>query len=325
MPQWIPEELRQGDALAAIIAGSPLPRRRAPLTSPLRLRLSEALQLVPGLAGTTRALPVRQLLRALGFGEERTLAWRMEHKLRQALILRAFVPDAIPVTCGLGSLGRGASAEELRTLVEAQFPDGYILKSALGDSSGELPDRDSPNERARILQAAVANPIHEILDERFIAQQRIPIATEYRVHSLEDGVIEDLTFRRYDAGSIPGERDKPNAFVQQVLKNLPDGLVGGSLLAWDIALQPSGVFAIIEVNFSGFQPAFKRGFHCSGYFHDQHWGSCDTARLLNYVALQDGVEVRTDPDAPEHPMENRFYSEVAIWQRRHRGQTVFTA
>ena len=135
-------------------------------------------------------------------------------------------------------------------------------------------------------------------------------------------MIPDLTFRRYDAGSIIDEREAPNAFVKSLLDRLPDALVGGSLLAWDIALRPSGEFAVIEVNFSGFHPAFKRGFHCSGYFHDQHWGACDTARLLNYVARSDGVEVIAEADAPEYPVENRFYAEVAAWQQRHRGLAV---
>jgi hypothetical protein len=322
LPQWIQEEIRQINPLVAEIAGCRLPRGRASLASRLDLRLSEALGLVEGLGGSTRALPVRQLLLALGFDERRHLQWRMEHKLIQALVLRSWVPESIPVTCGLNALARGRAPQGLRQFFDGHFPGGWVLKTALGDSSGEAPDRNDPERILGALEFAAPPDARPILHENYVVQERVAITTEYRVHSLEADVIEDLTFRRYDAGSIRGEREAPNAFVKSLLDRLPDALVGGSLLAWDIALQPSGSFVVIEVNFTGFHPAFKRGFHCSGFFHDQNWGACDTARLLNYVARTDGVEVIAEPDAPGHPMENRFYLEVRIWQLRHRGLAV---
>jgi hypothetical protein len=319
MPQWISEELRQIDPLTAEIASCGLQRRRAPLKAKLGLRLSDGLALVDGLAGSTRALLVRQLLRAIGFDELRHLRWRVEHKLIQALVLRSWLPELIPVTCGLYSLARCHGAQALRPLLAEIFPGGYVLKSALGDSSGESSGGNPADAVLSSPEFITAPPTSCVLDEKYIVQERIAIATEYRVHSLEEDVIDDLTFRRYDGGSIPTERDAPNAFVRSVLGRLPDGLVGGSLLAWDIALQPSGEFAIIEVNFSGFHPEFKRGFHCSGYFHDYNWGACDTARLLNHVARTGGAEATPEPDVPGCPIENRFYSETANWQLRHRG------
>lgn len=322
MPQWIPEEIRQAEAVASEIASCGLPRRRPPLTSRLDLKLSDALALVEGLAGSNRALPVRQLLRALGFDEARHLQWRMEHKLIQALVLRSWAPEIIPVTCGLDCLARSHGPRGVRQFLADDFRRGYVLKAALGDSSGESGCGDNGEAVLRALESGETPQACRILDEKIAVQERIAIATEYRVHSLEEDVIEDLTFRRYDAGSIAGERDGPNAFVTSVLRRLPDGLVGGSLLAWDIAAQPSGEFTVIEVNFTGFHPAFKRGFHCSGYFHDRKWGACDTARLLNHVARRDGVEILTEPDAPEHPLNNGFYREVANWQLRHRGLAV---
>jgi hypothetical protein len=322
LPQWIPEEIRQADAVAAEIANCGLPRRRPPLTSRLDLRLSEGLGLVEGLAGSKRALPVRQLLRALGFDEARHLQWRLEHKLVQALVLRSWTPEIIPVTCGFDSLVRSHGPRGVRQFLADSFPGGYVLKAALGDSSGESASGDNGEAILCALESGEAPQPCRMLDEKLVVQERIAIATEYRVHSLEEDVIEDLTFRRYDGGSIAGERDGPNAFVTSVLRRLPDGLVGGSLLAWDIASQPSGEYTVIEINFTGFHPAFKRGFHCSGYFHDHKWGACDTARLLNHVARKDGMEVTAEPDAPEYALDNRFYLEVANWQLRHRGLAV---
>jgi hypothetical protein len=319
LPQWISEELSQIEALAAEIADCPRPRLRTPLSRRLDLKLSDARPLVEGLGGNTRALLVRQLLRALGFDEEHHLRWRIEHKLLQALVLREWMPCALPVTCGLTAFAREYGAARLRRRLAAQFPGGYRIKLALGDSSGEAPQDGSADATLAAIEASGTPAFCPILDEHFIVQQEIPIAIEYRVHSLEDDVVEDLTFRRYEGGSISGERDAPNAFVQSLLGQLPDALVSGSLLAWDIALQPSGEYAVIEVNFSGFHPVFKRGFHCSGYFHDRHWGACDTARLLNHVASKDDVEVEPHADAPEYPLENGFYWEAARWQQRHRG------
>lgn len=317
MPAWNPEEVRQIQPLAREIAGSGFPRSRIPLTAPLDLKLSHALDLIDGLAGSTRALPVRQLLRALGFDEHRHLQWRVEHKLIQALLLHEWVAECIPVTCGLQALAHQFKGDDLRRVLAARFSSGYVIKSALGDSSGEAP-REEPDAILRTLSLDSA-AISEVLQERWIVQQRVEIATEYRVHSLEEDVVEDLTFRRYEGGAIPGERDAPNAFVRAILGHLPDALVGNSLLAWDVVLQPSGEFAIIEVNFSGFHPEFKRGFHTSGYFHDARWGACDTARLLNHIAQTDGVAVTAVPDDPNYPRENLFYFETANWQLRHRG------
>jgi hypothetical protein len=324
LSQWCAEEIRQIEAIVADIAVSRLPRTRhtgMPVRreAPIVLPLSQGLALVEGLAGSTRALLVRQLLRELGFGEHRHLQWRVEHKLIQALVLRQWIPESIPVTSGLNHLTRTHGPAGLRQFLADNYPAGYLIKTALGDSSGELSDRDGGE---RILHATESGETPApclLLDETYVVQERIGVATEYRVHSIENEVIPDLTFRRYDAGSIEEERKAPNAFVSALLNRLPDALVGGSLLAWDIALTTSGEFAVIEVNFSGFHPAFKRGFHCSGYFHDQNWGACDTARLLNHIAHTDGVEVTPQPDAPARPIENRFYQDVAIWQLRHRG------
>src|ERR1700739_2122651 len=129
-------ELGQIDTLTAEIGSCRLPRGRRPLTPPIDLRLSEGLCLREGLAGSTRALPVRHLLRALGFDEHRHLQWRMEHKLIQALGLRSFIPESIPVTCGLGTLAGRNDSRELRQFLADHFPDGYLIKAALGDSSG---------------------------------------------------------------------------------------------------------------------------------------------------------------------------------------------
>jgi hypothetical protein len=317
MPQWSPQELQKVASIRAAVDGAPSPRRVRRAATDLELSLRSAEPLLQGLAGSTRALLVRQLLQALGFDEHSHVEWRLEHKLVQALILNSYVPDLIPATSGIAGMLSGKEPLGYRSFLSREFPDGYVIKPALGDSSGETTIENRTEDILRNIGRVNFAAPHQLADEQYIVQEKLPISQEYRVHSLEDLVIEDLTFRRYTGGSIPGERDAPNAFVQSVLDRLPDSMVGGSLLAWDVALVPESEFRIIEVNFTGFHPVYNRGFHCSGYFHDSLWGACDTARLLNHIERVDGVKVAVCADAPGYPEENRFYTEVASWQLRH--------
>ena len=157
-------------------------------------------------------------------------------------------------------------------------------------------------------------PPSRICEEQWLVQQRIPSEKEYRVHSIEDHVIPDLTFHRFGSGNIPGERDAPNAFVERLLRQLPDAIVGGSLLAWDIALTPDGELIVIEVNFSGYHPVFGEGFQCSGYYQDVEWGASIIARLLRFIEHTDGIAIDLDIDANEPTRERDFYAEVIRWR-----------
>jgi hypothetical protein len=321
MPRWLQAELQQIALVTTAVDRCAVPRRRRRLTAPLELSLSAAIPLLDGLGAGTRAVLVRQFLQGLGFDERRFLPWRLEHKLIQALVLQSYLPGLVPVTRGLHACVTGIERAALREFLNAEFPGGFLIKTALGEASGESRNGDRSEEVLRTLVEGTRTAVpRHLIDEEYIVQERVWIETEYRVHTLEDRVVEDLTFHRFGFGSIPGERDAPNAFVQSLLDRSPDGIVGGSLLAWDIALTHAGRFVIVEVNFSGYQPAYNPGFHCSGFYHDATWGACDTARLLNHVALLDGVDVIVHADAPDHPLENRFYADAAAWQRRHVGE-----
>src|SRR5579872_1337615 len=316
MPRWSIEELKKAAEVIHSIERRRVARRQRRCAPLIDLSLRAALPLLNGLGGGTRAVLVRQFLRALALDEHTHVNWRLEHKLVQALVLNASLPGVVPVTRGFRSALAHQSPAEFQHFLASEFPGGFVVKAALGDSSGEGKTQLTIDDVLRDPSQHQPPPA-QLTGEQVIVQEKIPIAQEYRVHSLEDTVIEDLTFRRYAGGSIPGERDEPNAIVQRMLDGLPDAIAGGSLLAWDVARKPSGDYALIEVSFSGFHPVFKRGFHCSGYYHDYNWGACDTARLLNHVMRSDGVEIVVHADAPERPEENRFYRDVAAWQRRH--------
>ena len=50
-----------------------------------------------------------------------------------------------------------------------------------------------------------------LTDEEFIVQELKNIRREYRVHTIEDSVIEDLTVHRHQGSVRPGEREAPTA------------------------------------------------------------------------------------------------------------------
>jgi len=260
---------------------------------------------------TFRALIIRQLLAKFGFDEHRVFQWRLEHKLVQAVLLNHYAPGCVPVTCGLGRFVSKAEGN-LRCSIEDAFPAGYVIKEALGHSSGERGVMDRTEEAlASIGDCAIPE---RLWDEQWLLQQRIPIEKEYRVHSIEGDVIPDLTFHRFGSGNIPGERDGPNRYVSELLRKLPDAVVGGSLLAWDIALTPAGELVVIEVNFSGYHPVCGEGFQCSGYYQDVPWGASMIARLLRFVEDTDGVSIQLDINLKTPSRERDFYAEVIRWR-----------
>ncbi len=308
---WDTEELSEVRSIAAEIECCPAQRRRKVKSQVIHLRLSDAERFSQGMRSTFRALIVRQLLDQLGFDEHRVFRWRLEHKLTQAVLFNHYVPGSAPPTRGLYRFVSKISSD-LRSAMSQAFPRGYVVKEALGHSSGERGSMDCAAEAlASIGDCSLPN---RLWNEQWLLQQRIPIEKEYRVHSLEGEVIPDLTFHRFGSGNIPGERDRPNQYVEWLLSKLPDAIVGGSLLAWDIALTPGGQLIVIEVNFSGYHPVCGEGFQCSGYYQDVEWGASMIARLLRFVEDTDGVSIDLDIDLKNSSREGDFYAEVIRWR-----------
>ena len=308
---WSDVEVQRAAKVIAELDSYVGPRRLTGRTRSLRLAVSEINGASDGIWGSFPVTFIRHLCRELGFDEHRVFKWRLEHKLMQALVLNRYVPGTVPVTRGIAEFKRDAGHVNLQAALEAEFPSGFFLKPALGDSSGEC---DTPDRNERILaaceeQSAPPDP-GQLLSEVFLVQERIPIAVEYRVHTLEDRVIDDLTFHRYGKGDIPGERDAPNAFIQSILDRLPNAIVAGTVCGWDVARTPQSEFIVIEVNFSGFHPVHNRGFQCSGWFHDEQWGALSAARLVRFLEDRCGVNVSIEADRPDLETENRFYAEV---------------
>ncbi|HEX3879642.1 MAG TPA: hypothetical protein VHW24_21815, partial [Bryobacteraceae bacterium] len=293
------------------------PRCRGAVNSEIELRLSAALPLLPQLAATTRALPLRQAFLALDFDEQRLGRWRLEHKLVQALVFRQYCADSLPLTHGLDRLTQGVESRDLRALLKQKFPSGFIIKTALGDCSGAEIDSRTEAALAWIESGARFAPgPGALVDEEFIVQERKRIRREYRVHSIEDRIIGDLTVHRHQGLVAPGERQGPNEYVQRILNALPSGIVAGAHLAWDVALLEDTGFSAIEVNIGGLHTRWNPGFHASGFFHHKDYGAIYTARLLLFLESTYQCCIQVIADAPELFEENYFYSEVADWKQR---------
>lgn len=317
MANCMAEEIEQVASRIRDIDECSLPRRITPHERVIPILLSEAETLKTDFSGTYRVLFVRQLYKALQLDEHQQLKWRLEHKLVQALILNHYLPVSVPVTRGLArqihAYGRGS----LRERLHQEFSNGFYIKSALGHSSGDLGVSDMSDELLSAIEAGemVEGDHLHILNEQWVVQERIPIETEYRVHSFEDRVIEDQTFRRYGKGDIPGERDVPNAYMQSLLDRLPSALIRSSLCGWDIALTTEGKFIVIEANFSGFHQVFRRGFQCSGYFQDPDWGAKSIASLVQFIEKGYDLTITIGLDTEAESEESRFYSDIIQWKQ----------
>jgi hypothetical protein len=292
------------------------PRRTSRRDATITLSLAHAGALREGIEDTYRALIVRQLLNALGFDEHKPFQWRLEHKLVQALVLNHYCPGAVPVTRGLKRQVLKSGPRFIREVLEDEFPQGLYVNSALGDSSGDKGEGDKSEHVLPMIvgeHVPLGGPLH-LVEEVWVVQARVPIAIEYRVHSLENRVIEDLTLHRYGSGDIPGERDAPNAYVQSVINRLPASIVRGALCGWDVALTKDGRFVVIEVNFSGFHPVHRRGFQCSGYLQDKDWGAKAVASLICFIEKVYEMKIVVCADLKKESAENEFYSDVSKWK-----------
>lgn len=285
----------------------------------IRLRASAADALKAGCCGH-KSLIVRHLYHALGFDEHRLFRHRLEHKLVQALVLRHYCPDAVPITRGVRRELDGVEPAARRAHLERVCAaEGALIKRALGYGSGERKQIEATADCARVCADGFGDGrggdsgSQRVHDELFVLQERIAIEEEYRVHTVEGRVAPELTYRRYSWGISPEEREVPNAFVQRVVDRLPNGFVRGTIIAWDVAKTREGTrFAIVEANLAGYHPVFEPGFQCSGFFQGP-WGPALVARLFQFVEQTYGVKVRVDVDVPADSIEHDVYWWPARW------------
>ncbi len=234
---------------------------------------------------------IRSLFNHMGFDEHRLFRWGLHHKLVQALVLSAFAPGSFPATRGLVSVISQGEGGTVRDRVRSWKELGYLFKKTLTTGSGEHGRVDFTRQAIATLETNSA--LDATMDhEELMLQKRIEIAEEFRVHSVEDQVAEHLTVGRYRGGYAHNpEHDYVNEYVSSLLKVLPDGLTTGTFHNWDVARTLENEFVVLEVNLTGFNPSFRPGFQCSGFFRGPQ-GPIMLARFLRFVESRYGVKIR---------------------------------
>jgi hypothetical protein len=270
------------------IEAAPVARRRPRGNATRVVRPAAADSLRLGLTRCLGAFLVRHYYRALGFNERRLARWRLEHKLVQYLVLEHYTPGVMCRSVGLGTVVERARSQgrDLREALGEALPPPFLVKRALSQLSGEhgridhwaevldlhgrgeLPDPPGPAPQ----------------DEIWVAQRRVSIVREYRVHTVEDLVVPRLTYERYGYSNRPPGIGRVDCFAQGILDRLPDGLVAETVVGWDIAEADDGRLWVIEINFGGYHPVYYPGFHCSGFFQSHRVGPAAFATLLDHAA-----------------------------------------
>ena len=317
--KWNSTEVGLGSQVAAALASFPAQSATPREEQELCLSRKDAGDLIEGVALLAHGqpvlgiVPIRHLFRQLRFDESHPFQWRLEHKLVQALVLQHFCVESMPATCGLirymGEHPDRADKDKVRQDLSFQY-----LKPALGHTSlhQNQYDRDYAVEKIWRDRAEIPS---ELIGESWIVQEKLAILKEYRIHSLEDSVVEDLTYVNRLHRCSPQDSRSPNAFVTDILKRLPHAFVAHSLIGWDVAEVEGGRYMIVEANWAGFHPVGSRGFQCSGVLSQIVWGPYAVARLLKFVESKYRVKVRFDHAIADNDELGWIYWWISQWMQ----------
>lgn len=239
------------------------------------------------LSGWIGALFVRSILHQLHVDEHYIFKWRVENKWVQYAIMNHYAPGSMARSYQLSKL---LNRHNAILTIQRLFKKGFFLKATLGHGSGRAGTFDRTAEFPEIIKDRKKN---EKLDdehitendtayreEQWIVQKKLNLKMEFRVHTFCAAIIDGLTLK------IDGDPSFNNAaaedYVRKILEKLPHNIKYGTLIAWDIGLTGSDQYYVIEANFTGFHPAYARGFQTSGYVEDDTFGPIFCAWLNNY-------------------------------------------
>ncbi|MBB6270582.1 hypothetical protein HDF26_001009 [Pedobacter cryoconitis] len=240
--------------------------------------------LLSNLSGNYGAFIVRSILHKLNINEHHVFKWRLENKFRQYQILNYYFPDCMPKTLSFSKLlNQPNGIWQIKEL----FANGFFLKATLGDASFSNKNWDKTAEFDSI------SKLHNepnVEYESYMLQKKLDLQCEFRVHTFSKDIIPGLVYVMQ--GQIPPDkRTGVEKFVNEVLRKLPDVILQGTMIAWDIALTNNDQYYVIEANFTGFHPEYRAGFQTTGYVDDHHYGSIICAWLNNYFNQKFGVYI----------------------------------
>jgi hypothetical protein len=255
------------------------------------------------LSGNIGALFVRFLLRQLNLDESHVFRWRLEDKFRQYQIIDYYSTNSMPETIALSEI-----LFEIDGINKATdlCNNGFFLKSNFGFGSGRNYSYDKTDDLNRIAQLY---QFQENIGEQWILQRKLVFNEEFRIHTFGRDVIYGLSF--LTEGKTPVRFREAEIFLIDTLKKLPNTLLNGTLIGWDIGITDNDDFIIIEANITGFHPIYYRGFQTSGFFGDNLYGPILCACLNNYFKYKYNVGIGSIDNALL--ASNMFFQDFVLY------------
>jgi hypothetical protein len=255
-----------------------------------------AIELIPypslltNLSGNCGALFIRAILQKLSVNEHQVLKFRLENKFKQYQIFNHFFPGCMPDTLAFSELlAQSEGEQKIREL----FNQGYFLKKTLGASSHTTKSWDKTSEFETI--ARLQGNEHKLYED-YVLQKKLHIKREFRIHTFSKSVIPALSYTT-PTKKNPNFHLNAENFVIKVLNSLPNSIIQGTLIGWDIALTEDHKYLIIEANFTGFHPEYLAGFQTTGYVDDPRYGPIICAWLNIFFEKQFGVYIDSIEDS----------------------------
>lgn len=260
--------------------------------------------LTRNLSGNNGAFFIRAILYQLNLNEHHVFKWRLENKFKQYQVLNYYIPGCMPETLNFSTLLKQRKGKQK---IEELFLKGFFLKATLGDASFFTGSWDKTTEFKHILKESIhTNGKYE----NYMLQRKLPIKCEFRVHTFSKDIIPRLTYL------VQGKKQtyhfqRVERYLNDVLQKLPDVILNGTLIAWDIALINEDEYYIIETNFTGFHPEYRKGFQTTGYVDNYEYGPIICAWLNIYFRKKFCVYI----DAIEDSLFNShsFYKSLVFY------------
>jgi len=297
--------IKKSDLLATVIQDIEQSELQTIKTSSVnnKFELSPDPRLILSLSGGVGAFFIRAILNRLNIDEHHVFKWRLENKYMQYLVLNYYCHGCMPETI---SLSRVANKTNGNQFAKRLFTKGFFLKATLGHGSARTNSFDRTKDFDKIFQSY---KLKDGFDEEWILQQKLNITDEYRIHTFGKDIIYGLTFNLKNSGSA--NNYTAEEFVSDLLRKIPDNLLIGSLIGWDIGLSSSNKYYIIEANFTGYHPIYRRGFQTSGYVEDNTFGPIICAWLNNYLKYRYGTFISSIDEKLQSDFQ--FYNECIYY------------
>lgn len=268
--------------------------------------------LLNNLSGNCGALFIRAMLHELNCNEHHVFKWRLENKFKQYQIFNYYAPGSMPETLGFSELlNQNNGIRKIKNL----FSRGFFLKATLGDASLSNKSWDKTEEFVHILKLPnLTNGKYEC----YMLQKKLSLKFEFRVHTFSKEIIPALSY------IVQGEKPTVSQFgaeifIEEILHRLPDAILQGTLIAWDIGLTDDNHYYIIEANFTGFHPEYRAGFQTTGYADDHYYGAIICAWLNTYFHKIYGTYLDAIEDSLfiNYPFYKSFIFYMSIFKNEH--------